>query len=240
MIVAIEGQDGIGKTSAINKINEFMHLYKYGMKFPAYTYRPVNTFITDSDYVKNTSKLAIETFFTSKSFIERIDALKRFDLMHTIDKYLNMDEITKMQETGDIYLFDRYCLSQAVYSKSCAEILLEDYDDLYFGSGYGVARGLIKDLWYDVGNTIYLLPKITLTIVFVADSNTVKERQGTRTNDLMDMQVRLQNKVNNAYVNKMFTEEYSNSEYTVTINTTGMDVRTMAKTIQDTISRYIN
>lgn len=238
MIVAIEGQDGIGKTSAIKRINENIHLYNYGMKFPVYSY-PSNTFITDGDYVKNTSSLAIEVFFNSKSFIERIDALKRFDLMHTIDKYLNTDNITKMQETGDIYLFDRYCLSQSVYSKSCAEILLEDYDDLYSGSGYSTARGLIKDLWYDVGNTIYLLPKITLTIVFVADSDTIKERQNTRTNDIMDMQSRLQDKVNNTYLNKMFTEEYANSEHVVTINTTGMDVSTMARTIQDTISRYI-
>ena len=242
MIVAIEGQDGIGKTSAINEINQFMHVYQYGMKFPAYSY-PKTSFFTDADYLKNTAKLCIETFFNSKSFVERADALRRFDFVHTTDKLLCTKELEAYAKKGDIYLFDRYSLSQAVYSKCCAELLLEDYDNIYSENPDPVCREMLKDLWYNVGMTNYMVPKARLTIVFIADSNTIKDRMNNRevtTNDSIDVAMRLQEKLNHTYTNKIFTEQYSNSDYTVTINTTGMTVRKMAEKIQSTIWHYCN
>lgn len=237
MIVAIEGQDGVGKTSAINRINQFMHMYQYGLKFPAYNYSNT-TFLNDAEYVKTHAQMCIETFLTSNSFAERIDALKRFDYFHTVDKLLCAENIENMNKK-EIYLFDRYCLSQAIYSKACAEILLEDYDDIYYNVPDKYSREIIKDLWYNVGVNDYMLPKIKLTIVFVADANNISDRLVVRgQKDMIDSAARLQQKVNQMYLDKIFTEQYSNSEYTVTINTSGMTVDDMAEKIKETITMY--
>ena len=122
-------------------------------------------------------------------------------------------------------------------------MLIEDYDNIYSDDTDPVCREMLKDLWYSVGMTNYMIPKAKLTIVFVADSNTIKDRMNSReviNNDPIDVARRLQEKLNRAYTNKIFTEEYSNSDYTVTINTTGMTVRQMAEKIQSTIWHYCN
>ena len=237
MIIAIEGMDGVGKTSAINHLNQFMKLYPFGQKYPAYSYE--GAFFSDAEYIKNTIKLNTEIFFSSKSFIERANAVRNIDFLHYTDKMLTRSTLERNATNGDVCLYDRYCLSQAVYAKAMMDILIEElnakYNDMpdYYSDDY------LRDLRYDVGDNFYNLPRAKLTIVFVANTEEVLERTKNReSNELIDTQVLYQNKVNSLYNNREFVERNSNSEHTVIVDTTGMTVVQMANRIEELVAYY--
>lgn len=238
MIIAIEGMDGVGKTSAINYTNGFLKLYSFGQKYPAFSYE--GPFFEDSEYIKNAIQLNTNIFFKSNSFIGRAVAVKNIDFLHYTDKMLTRKALEHNATSGEICLYDRYCLSQAVYAKAMVDMLIEELENKYDGTPEFFSYDYLKELRYEVGDNFYELPRAKLTIVFVANTEEVLKRNNREVNDIVDKNRVFQNKVNALYTNKEFVDRYSNSEHTVIVDTTGMTVESMGKKIRDLINYYAN
>lgn len=240
MIIAIEGMDGIGKTSAINYTNGFLKLYSFGQKYPVYSYD--GPFFEDAEYIKNNIKLNTEIFFSSKSYIERVKAVKTIDFLHYTDKMLTRKALEHNATSGEICLYDRYCLSQAVYAKAMMDILIDELNTKYDDRPDFYSQDYLKEVRYDVGDNFYDLPRAKLTIVFVADTDEIIRRTKTKRseNDMVDTLKLYQNKINALYMNKEFVQNNSNSEHTVIVDTTGMTVEKMGDKIRDLINYYVS
>ena len=237
MIVAIEGQDGIGKTSAINKINSYYKRYSWGQKYPSFSYE--GEFFKDADYIKNEIKRNTEVFFTSKSFIERAHAVKNIDFLHYTDKMLTKKTLDINVKSPEIQLYDRYCLSQAVYAKAMMDMLIEELDAKYDDMPDFHFKEYLNEIRFDVGDNFWELPKAKLTIVFIANQEETERRVNMREDkDVVDINSVYQTKVNDLYRNKDFVNLNANSEFSVIVDTTNMTVDDMAGKIEDLVQYY--
>ena len=237
MLFAIEGQDGIGKTSAINHINSYMKIFGWGQKYPSFSYE--GEFFKDSDYIKNEIKRNTEVFFTSKSFIERAHAVKSIDFLHYTDKMLTRKTLEMNAKSPDIHLYDRYCLSQAVYAKAMMDILIEELDTKYNDTPNYYFKDYLNEVRFDVGDNFWELPKAKLTIVFIANREEAERRINLREDkDSVDLNSVYQSKVNALYRNKDFVNSNCNSEFSVIVDTTSMTVEDMANKIEDLVKYY--
>ena len=237
MIIAIEGQDGIGKTSAINHINSYMKRFSWGQKYPCFSYE--GEFFKDADYIRDGIKKSTEIFFTSKSFVERAHAVKNIDFLHYTDKMLTKKTLDLNYSSPDIHLYDRYCLSQAVYAKAMMDILIEELDKKYDDMPDFHFKEYLNEIRFDVGDNFWELPKAKLTIVFVANQEEAERRVNMREDkDIVDLNSLYQSKVNDLYRNKDFINLNSNSEFSVIVDTTNMSVADMAEKIEDLVKYY--